>query len=331
MSNNTQFDVVNEITTTVNRTYKDRVFRMLFQEKKELLNLYNALNGTAYDNEDDLKVNTLENAIFMKMKNDISFLITSNMYLFEHQSSYCPNMPLRGLFYLMDLYKKELSDLELSTHTRVRIPTPQYIVFYNGLERQEEEFEQKLSESFETKEPGCMELTVRSININLGKNEALMEKCRTLYEYACFIAKVREYRKNEEFPTAVKLAVEDCIRNDILREFLIKQKSEVISMSIYEYNEEYAKKSAFEEGVIEGKSIGIAEGKSIGIAEGKSIGITEGKSIGIAEGKSIGIAEGKIESVMRLVEKDIMTIKEACDIIGISVEAYDIGRKQLTT
>ena len=87
-------------------TYKDRVFRMLYSDRKKLLELYNALNNTNYTDEDDLIINTLENAIYIKMKNDISFVIGCNICLYEHQSSYCPNMPRRGLFYLTDIYKK---------------------------------------------------------------------------------------------------------------------------------------------------------------------------------------------------------------------------------
>lgn len=133
----------------VYHTYKDRVFRILFRDKKRLLELYNALNDTDYTNEDDLIVNTLENAIYMKMKNDISFVIDSDMCLFEHQSSYCPNMALRGFLYFADLYKKYVKDVDLSIRKKIMIPAPHYIVFYNGLERKEEEFTQKLSDFFE--------------------------------------------------------------------------------------------------------------------------------------------------------------------------------------
>lgn len=124
--------------TPVYYTYKDRVFRMLFREKKRLLELYNALNDTAYTNEDDLIVNTLENAIFIKMKNDVSFIIDSNMCLYEHQASYCPNMPLRGFLYFADLYKKHVRNVELSSNRRIMIPAPYYIVFSNGCEKKEE-------------------------------------------------------------------------------------------------------------------------------------------------------------------------------------------------
>ncbi len=88
-----------EITLTANRKYKDTVFRMLFSDRKNLLSLYNAINGTAYENADDLEIVTLENAIYMGMKNDLAFIIDTNLFLYEHQSTYNPNMPLRDLFH----------------------------------------------------------------------------------------------------------------------------------------------------------------------------------------------------------------------------------------
>ena len=190
----------------VYRTYKDRVFRLLFQDKKRLLELYNALNNTFYTNEEDLTINTLENAIFMKMKNDVSFIIDCDMCLYEHQSTYCPNIPLRGFLYFADLFKIHIKDADLSVSRRVTVPTPRYIVFYNGRERQEEEFVQKLSDSFEGNKEGCMELTVRTININYGHNTELMEKCRPLYEYAYFIAEIRKNLEHMSLQGAVEEA-----------------------------------------------------------------------------------------------------------------------------
>lgn len=263
-------DLIEEETAPLYRTYKDRIFRMLFRDKKRLLELYNALNDTEYANENDLTVNTLENAIFMKMKNDLSFMIDSNMSLYEHQSSWCPNMALRGFFYFADLYKKLLGDTDLSIHRRILIPTPHYIVFYNGLERVREEYTQKLSQSFENKGEGCIELTVRIININHGHNPALMKRCRSLSDYACFVAKIRENMKTMSMEKAVRNAVEKCISENILKDFLIKQKAEVIAMSIYEYNEEYVKKVLYEDGYDKGYS----EGTSAGIIKGKIDGLT---------------------------------------------------------
>lgn len=88
----------------VNREYKDRLFKLVFREKKDLLELYNAINDTEYDNLDDIEINTLEDVVYMGMKNDISFLVTDVLNLYEHQSTFSPNLPLRGLLYFADLY-----------------------------------------------------------------------------------------------------------------------------------------------------------------------------------------------------------------------------------
>ena len=258
------------------QTYKARVFRMLFSSKERLLELYNALNGTDYTNPDDLTVNTLENAIYINMKNDVSFIIDCNMWLYEHQSSYCPNMPLRGLMYFCDLYRKLLRGKDLSVRSLIRIPTPYYIVFYNGLEKREEEFEQRLSDAFENGKEGCIELKVRAININFGHNSELLKKCKTLYGYAYFVAEIRKNLETMELQQAVELAVEECIRQDILKEFLTEQRVEVIAMSIYEYNEEYVRQSLFEDGEKSGYNKGEKAGEnklgrliSILLSEGK--------------------------------------------------------------
>ena len=250
------------------RNYKDRVFRLLFNNRTRLLELYNALNGSDYTNEEELIINTLENAVYMKMKNDVSFIVESNMCLYEHQSSYCPNMPLRGFFYFSDLYKKLLKDVDLSVGKRIRIPAPQYIVFYNGQERDEEEFIQKLSDSFEDNKEGCLELTVRTINVNRGHNGSLLEKSPTLYGYAYFVSLVRKNMESMELKEAVERAVEECIREDILKDFLLEQKAEVVAMSIYEYNEEYAKKANFEAG----EEAGYAKGEEVGYVRGRDEG-----------------------------------------------------------
>lgn len=293
-------------------TYKDRIFWLLFKDKQRLLELYNALNNTAYTDVDDLTVNTLENAIFMKMKNDVSFLIGCDMCLYEHQSTYCPNMPLRGLFYLTDLYKKYIKDIDLSIKKQIMIPTPHYIVFYNGTEHQEEEFFQKLSTSFEDQTKGCLELTVQTININYGQNKELMNKCKTLADYSYFIAEIRSNLKTRSLKAAVVAAVDTCIQKNILKEFLIEQKAEVIAMSIYEYNEEYVKKVLHEEGFEEG--------------------FDAGKSTGLSEGIITGISTKLVENIESLMKNLNLDLPEACAALDTTVEEYTKAKeKNITT
>ena len=242
---------------TANRKYKDTVFRKLFSDRKNLLSLYNAINGTAYMDASQLEIVTLDNAIYMGMKNDLAFIINTNLFLYEHQSTYNPNMPLRDLFYISGEYQKLVDLNSLYTSTRLRIPTPNFIVFYNGTEKNEDRWVEYLSESYENMsgEPN-LELKVIILNINVGHNKKLMEECQTLREYAQYVAKVRRYSEEMELNTAVECAVSESIQEGILKEFLQKNRAEVIAMSIFEYNEEEEKrklrKAEYEAGMAEG-------------------------------------------------------------------------------
>ena len=170
---------------TANRNYKDTVFRMLFSDRKNLLSLYNAVSGSHYDDPEKLEIVTLENAIYMGMKNDLAFIIGTDLFLYEHQSTYNPNMPLRDLFYISSEYQKLVDHKSLYSSTLLKIPAPQFIVFYNGSEKKKDHWVNHLSESFEnlSGEPK-LELEVLTININEGLNKELMEQCQTLREYA---------------------------------------------------------------------------------------------------------------------------------------------------
>ncbi|HIY60671.1 MAG TPA: hypothetical protein H9831_08350 [Candidatus Eisenbergiella pullistercoris] len=223
-----------------NRKHKDTVFRMLYSDKRAILELYNALNGTDYQNPDDLTVTTLENAVYMAMKNDVSFLLDERMTLYEHQSTWNPNMPLRDLLYIARLMEKSVNKRSLYQSELIKIPTPHFVVFYNGKEKKPEDTTIKLSDAFlqKEKEPE-LELKVRYLNINRGCNPELMERCRTLREYSEFVARIRKYAVGETaIGEAVDRAVTECIEEGILADFLSGQRAEVIAMSIFEYNEE---------------------------------------------------------------------------------------------
>ena len=250
---------------TANRNYKDTVFRMLFSDRKNLLSLYNAIRGAPYDNPEMLEIVTLENAIYMGMKNDLAFIIDTDLFLYEHQSTYNPNMPLRDLFYISSEYQKLVDKKSLYSSILQKIPAPQFIVFYNGTEKRKDSWVNHLSEAFENL-PGNpkLELEVLTININEGHNEELMEHCQTLKEYARYVNCVRKYARELELNEAVKLAVDECIRNNILSEFLRANKSEVISMSIFEYDKEEEerklRKAEYEAGVADGFNNGFNDG-----------------------------------------------------------------------
>lgn len=241
--------------------YKDRVFRMLFKEKASLLELYNAMNGTDYTDPEELTVTTLENAVYMGMKNDISFILDAQLNLYEHQSTKNENMPLRYLFYIADLYSGIVRHNSLYRTKMIRIPAPRFVVFYNGESSLPECMELRLSQAYTTKqEEPWLELKVQVLNINLGHNRELIQKCRTLGEYAQFTAKVREYGRQMSFPGAVEQAVDDCIQKGILADFLQKNRSEVLKVSIYEYDQEkhmrFLREDSFEEGYHAGVSAG---------------------------------------------------------------------------
>ena len=222
-----------------NRNYKDTLFRMIFKEPRELLSLYNALNNSSYTNPDDLKIVTLENAIYMSIKNDLACVIDCHLNLYEHQSTINPNMPLRDLFYVAREYEVLLADKTLHSTKLRKIPAPNFIVFYNGSETQPEYLELKLSDAYEipVKNPS-LELKVIQLNINAGYNKELMRKCKTLQEYSVYVDKVRKYAKRKPLKEAVEQAVTECIKDGILSQFLTQYKAEAISMSIFEYDEE---------------------------------------------------------------------------------------------
>lgn len=257
---------------TANRKYKDTVFRKLFSDRKNLLSLYNAINGTAYMDASQLEIVTLDNAIYMGMKNDLAFIIDTNLFLYEHQSTYNPNMPLRDLFYISSEYQKLVDHKSLYSSTQQKIPAPSFIVFYNGTEKKADRWENTLSEAYETPTADPkLELKVLTLNINEGHNKDLMEQCHTLREYAQYVAKVREYARTAELNTAVEQAVNDCIQSGILAEFLRKHKSEVIAMSIFEYDKEEEekklRKAEYEAGYNTGYDTGYGRGYDIGKKE----------------------------------------------------------------
>lgn len=102
-----------------------------------------------------------------------------------------------------------------------------------------------------------LELIVVQININPGYNDMLLASCPTLLGYVQFVEKIRTYQKNLSLNDAVNQAVNDCIREGILVDFLSKNKAEVVSMSLFEYNKELHEKTMIEIGREEGLSQGL--------------------------------------------------------------------------
>ena len=257
------------------RNYRDTLFRMLYRNKKRLLSLFNAVNGTQYDNPDDLTITTLEGVLYLGMKNDVSCIIDMMMQLYEHQSTFNPNMPLRNLFYVSDLLQKYIYEegIDIYSRKQIKIPTPKFVVFYNGDEEQPERKEIRLSKAFSANTGETnMELVVLQININKGQNEELKAACKTLQEYAEFTERAREHRKEMELEDAIRTTIDECIRDGILKDFLLKNKAEVYHMCLYEFDVELHERVLREEEREEGRLEGIREGRLAGQQEGMQNG-----------------------------------------------------------
>ena len=248
--------------------FKDNVFCMLYRDKNNLLELYNALNDTAYTDVGGLSVTTLSGGVYMKYKNDASFVFGQDLYMFEQQASANLNMPLRFLHYVSDVYRDLYSNSELHKHSMIKIPVPHFVTFYNGRDvMKEEEIVLKLSDMYEYDElEPELELKVSVININFSVGDGddssnqtdnriadILEKCQTLRDYMIFVNKVNEkkYSEKKDIRTAVTEAVDECIASGILSDFFSEHREEVVDVSIYDYDEEGRMKIEREEGSME--------------------------------------------------------------------------------
>lgn len=248
---------MNNVSLPVNRIYKDRLYKMIFNDKSELLKLYNAINGTHYDDPAMLTITTLDNAIYMTMENDLSFIIDMRLALYEQQSTVNPNLPLRFLMYITDIYSAYTKDMNIYGSKKVQIPLPSFVIFYNGVKSQPDRTEFLLSELFHpTTDQPALELKVVMLNINKGHNQELMNACHTLRDYSEYVARIRTYSAEMPLTDAVEKAITECIHENILRDFLLKNRAEAKAMSIYEYDEEKTLRMFREEGYEDGERNG---------------------------------------------------------------------------
>ena len=240
-----------------NREHKDSVFVDLFYEdetaKENLLSLYNALHDTDLRDESLIRKVRVENVLYKNFKNDISFEVGDQVVVFgEHQSTVNPNMPLRCLLYAGRAYEQLVEEEARYRSTLVKIPTPEFYTFYNGERDYPLEQTLRLSDAFVTPAGNnSAELTVLVININSNKAHKLLEKCRVLREYSLFIQEVRKHAGDED---ALKKAINACIAQGILSEYLKRKGSEVRNMLIAEYSYEkdiqVKQREAKEEGML---------------------------------------------------------------------------------
>ena len=279
--------------------------------KGNLLSLYNALNDTCYTNLDDLEITTMDNALYMSMKNDVSCIISNNLALFEQQSTWNPNMPLRGFMYFADLYNKYISTGSLGIYRDklVKLPTPQYYVFYNGDRDMPDKQLLKLSDAFiEPSREGCFEWTATILNINYGHNKKLLSNCKTLSDYGILIKTINDYKqKYNDINAAIENAVDYCIEHDVLKDFLLERKTEAMHTLLTEYDEkktmEYLRQDAYDDGVTEGEMKLMVSLICKKLSKGKSV-----------------------NQIADDLEEDVSKIKEIYDVAKDFAPEYDVKK-----
>lgn len=270
-----------------NRKHKDSLFRDLFgsaERKENALQLYNALAGTSYDNVDDLELTTLEDVIYMNVKNDVSFVIGDEMVLFEHQSTHNPNMPLRGLEYFARLFTEHVERTNARakySSKQIKLPFPRYYVFYSGAANRPEREVFRLSDAFESSmiesvEP-AVEVVCEVINVNAGYNQSVADACPALLGYSFFVSKVRQYNISQErsLSDAVSAAIEDCISKGYLESYFREKKAEVSDMILTDWDAELQREQDRQEGFEDGVEQGIEQGLAQSIAQLREAGLTE--------------------------------------------------------
>ena len=247
---------------TINNKHKDRLFNYIFgreENRKWTLQLYNAVNGSHYEDASAIEFNTLEDVLYIGMRNDTSFLVSDVMSVYEHQSSYNPNMPLRMMQYVGNLYSKYLARNKLNKYgsSLIKLPTPKLVVFYNGRTDVDDEVILKLTDSFDENSRALsdIEVKVRMLNINYGRNADLLRACKPLEEYSWFINRINEIlfdQDPKDIVIATKTAIDEIPMDFEIRSFLISHKAEVTGMLDTEYNEAEIKELFVEEGLQKG-------------------------------------------------------------------------------
>ena len=286
--------------TVINREYRDRLFKFIFgnPEKKEwTLSLYNAVNGSQYSDANAIELNTIASVVYMNMKNDVSFLIGDDMNLYEQQSTFNPNMPMRFLMYAGMLYSKYVQsheDFYIYNETLQKAPTPKCVCFYNGAVDKDDRITLRLSDSFSG--DSDIEVKVTMININFGRNNELLAACQPLREYSWFVDRVRANKKiMKDIEQAIDAALEELPSDSLIKPYLMANKAEVKQMCLTEYKEEHA---------LAGK-------------------LAEGIGIGRKEGIGIGREEGRLNVLIELVKDGVLSVMEAARRAGMTVSEFE--------
>jgi hypothetical protein len=244
-----------------NREYKSDVFSMLMEDKRNALELYNAVNGSDYTDPELVEMQTLDKGISLTVRNDAAFVLDMNLSVYEHQSTICPNMPIRELIYFTYIVERLIRKRNIYGKSLVRIPIPRFAVFYNGQEDQPEQYDMRLSDAFERHvENPEIELICKVYNINFGHNKELLDKCPVLKEYMTFVDYVRENHKENDYENlqdAIERAIDRCIEENVLREFFMEHRSEVVKVMQLDYTFDRQIMLEREEGIREEKERSI--------------------------------------------------------------------------
>jgi hypothetical protein len=220
-----------------NREHKSDVFSMLLEDPKNALEIYNALNGTNYKDPSVVQIVLLNKGISLSVRNDAEFVIDFELNIYEHQSTYNPNMPLRGLVYFVEKLDEFIKGRDIYGRRLIKIPTPHFVVFYNGTEKRPEKEVLRLSDAFyhPTDDPE-LELKCTVYNINPGYNETLLQNCPVLRDYMTFVGKVRHNLDIRiDLEKAVDRAIEECIQEGVLVDFLKNRRKEVTKNMVLDY------------------------------------------------------------------------------------------------
>jgi hypothetical protein len=269
-----------------NREYKSDVFAMLMEDKSNALEVYNALNGSDYTDPEMVEIKTLVAGISLSVRNDAAIVVNCHLDIYEHESTVCPNMPLRFLIYYTTTVNKMINKRDIYGKTLQKIPVPQFVVFYNGREKQPEQYEMRLSDAFQqpTDTPQ-LELKCRVYNINKGMNKELLGKCTVLREYMTLVDYIRTYHdehNEEDLAAAISWGIDRCIAENVLKEFLIENRTEVEKVITLDYTFERRLELQHEEGREEGRK------------------------------------EGKLDTLFELVKDNILTVSEAAARAGMT-------------
>lgn len=282
-----------------NREYKSDVFCMLMEDRRNALELYNAVNHSDYTDPGQVEICTLDRGISLTVRNDASFVLDMNLSIYEHQSSVCPNMPVRSLVYFSSILERMIRDRNIYGRRLVKIPTPRFAVFYNGEEEQPEQYDLKLSDAFvQPVDNPELELVCRVYNINYGKNAELLGKCSFLREYMVFVDYVRKFHRESDYGElehAIEMAIDRCVEENVLREFLMGHRTEVVKVMRLDYT--------FDRQLMMERADSRAEGR----AEGRE------------EGREEGVADTRKETAFRMLRIGKLSVEEVAECSGLSI------------